>query len=73
MRVRILNHREISNGVKEVTVENVHTKERLTFTLTGQSYKNFIKYVMYLWSNDLMTSDVITKIVNKDCYCFYRV
>lgn len=73
MKVKIIDHKEIKNGIKEITIVNIHTKEKLQMVLTGESYSNFVKYVMYLWSNDLCSYDVITKVVkNKDCYCFYK-
>lgn len=74
MKVRILKHQELRNGVKEITVSNIYDKKKSVLTLTGKSYTNFVKFVMYLWSGNQTTSDIITKVVkNKDCYCFYRV
>jgi len=74
MKVRILNHRELSKGVKEVTVANIYDKKESVLTLTDKSYTNFVKYVMYLWSGNQTTRDIVTKVVkNNDCYCFYRV
>ena len=74
MKVRILDHTEIRNGVKEITLFNVYTKEKIKLTLEGDSYRNFVKYVMYLWSNNQRSDEVVTKVVdNKNYYCFYRV
>lgn len=67
MKIKILSHKEIKPGVKEVVYIDLNIQEKKTITLTGASYENFVKYVMSLWNEDTITTDVETKIVvNKD-------
>ena len=73
MKVRILNHYEVHKGTKKVDVENIFTAARQTLVLNGQSYTNFVKYIMYLWGGDHRSTDVVTKVVDRGgCYCFFK-
>ena len=74
MKVRITDHKELSSGVKNVSAVDIYSGKPVELTLTGDSYRNFVKYVMYLWSGDQSSKDVVTKIIHNDKgYCFYKV
>lgn len=73
MKVKILNHEEIEKGVKRVDAIDIFTKKPLSLTLSGESYKNFVKYIMYLWSGNQTSKDVVTKVIKNGGYYFYKV